>query len=31
MRFSLLTVASAGILAGRIAVGNRRWRAEVEP
>ena len=31
MRFSLLTVAAAGILAGRIAVGNRRWRAEVEP
>jgi hypothetical protein len=26
-----LTVAAAGILAGRIAVGNRRWRPEVEP
>jgi hypothetical protein len=29
--FGVLVAAAAGVLAGRIVVGNRRWRAEVEP
>lgn len=29
--FRVLVAAAAGVLAGRIVVGNRRWRAEVEP
>jgi hypothetical protein len=27
----VLTAAAAGVLAGRIAVGNRRWRADIAP
>jgi hypothetical protein len=29
--FAVLTAAAAGVLAGRIAAGNRRWRADTAP
>ena len=29
--FAVLTAAAAGLLAGRIAAGNRRWRADTAP